>query len=130
MSLVHSMLQPIESVFFPYSKAIVGHTIPGVLVRYPVRIVNYQDYTSALRRQKKLPDPVTKFPTKFPSMHEENAKGHPMMQTLRKLLTKKGPTLQKGYQRMTEDLGWRGFPRPAPTVPVPPGQGALPPNLG
>ena len=107
-----------ESVFFPYSKAIVGHTIPGILVRYPVRTVNYQDFSSALRHRKKLPDPVTK----FPDMNEENTKGHPMMQQLRKLLTKKGPTLQEGFKRMTEDLGWRGVR--APTAPTLQGQEA------
>ena len=100
------MLKPVESVFFPISKAVEGHIIPGVLVRYPVRTVNYADYTSALRRT------ITKDPvTKFPDMNEDHAKGHPMMQQLRKLLGKSGPSLQKGYERMTEDLGWRGVQR-------------------
>ena len=108
MSLVQSFIKPIDSLFFPYSKAVVGHTIPGVLQRYPVTTVNYSDFSSALIRKTPIRDPVTK----FPGMNQENTKGHPMMNQLRKLLGKKGgPLLQKGYERMSENLGWRGVGR-------------------
>ena len=109
MSVVQSFIKPIDSTFFPYSKAIIGHFIPGELIRYPVRIVNYPDYTS-FERGAATKNPVTK----FPSMNEDNAKGHPMMNTLKKLLTDSGPKLREGFQRMREDLGWRGVQaRPA-----------------
>jgi len=124
------MFQPIESVFFPMSKAVIGHMIPGILVRYPVRTVNYQDFTSAItHRAVDFEDPVTK----FPDMHEDHSKAHPIMKQLQKLLGKKGhlgkmqreATLRQGYERQREDLSWRGqTATPGPRTAVPP------PNLG
>ena len=103
------MIQPIESVFFPYSKAVVGHTIPGVLQRYPVITVNYNDLTS-IRRGGQKEDPVKK----FPGMNEDNAQGHSMMERLKAVLNGKQPaahqfeSIKEGYERLREDLGWRG----------------------
>ena len=149
------MLQPVESVFSPISKAVEGHFIPGVLVRYPVRTVNYADYTSALRRSL-TKDPVTK----FPGMNEDHGKGSSIMEKLKAALnlkpgddprhsefSKKDPrfeTFRQGYQRMIEDLGWRGVHRvavappmlgglPMPGGPPMPGAAAgpvAPPGLG
>ena len=104
-----SMFQPIESVFFPMSQAVVGHTIPGILVRYPVHTVNYFDFSSAIKG-KAIEDPVKK----FPGMNEDNAQGHSMMERLKAILKGKPPagtqfeSLKEGYERLREDLGWRG----------------------
>ena len=80
------MLQPIESVFFPMSKAVVGHTIPGILQRYPVSTVNYFDLTSALKHRKQSEDVVTK----FPGMNEDHGKGSSIMEKLKAALNLKG----------------------------------------
>jgi len=136
------MLQPIESVFFPMSKAVVGHTIPGILQRYPVSTVNYFDLTSALKHRKQSEDVVTK----FPGMNEDHGKGSSIMEKLKAALnlkpgadprhteySKKDPrfeTFREGYERMREDLGWRGGNRPgAPPPPIVPAVLGAPPGL-
>ena len=146
MSLVQGFIKQIDSQFFPYSQAVVGHRIPGVLQRYPVRTVNYADLTSALHRQRPAENPVKK----FPGMNEENASGHSLMERLKAVLNGKTPadhqfeTIKEGYERLREDLGWRGkgfarrkvgpplagFPPAAGLMPGMPGAGAPPPNLG
>ena len=130
MSLVQGFIKPIDSLFFPYSKAVVGHTIPGILQRYSVRTVNYSDLTSALKPRKQFVDPVTK----FPGMNEDHGKGSSLMEKLKAALgQKQAPgdrfeSFREGYERMREDLGWRGAAAgPAagpPAGPIPP------PNLG
>ena len=133
MSLVQGFIKPIDSLYFPYSKAVVGHTIPGVLQRYPVRTVNYADLTSVLHRTRAMEDPVKK----FPGMNEENATGHSMMERLKAVLNGKQPaehqfeSLKEGYERLREDLGWRGqgFARRAVNPPLagfPPAAGLMP----
>jgi len=120
MSLVQSFIKPIDSLNFPFSQAVVGHTIPGILTRYPVRTVNFSDLSSALRRAKAFKDPVTK----YPGMNDENVPGHSLMDRLKNLLNgKQSPafmheSFRKGYERLTEDLGWRGVrqPRPVPNA--------------
>ena len=136
MSLVQGFIKPIDSLYFPYSKAVEGHTIPGILQRYAVRTVNYSDLTSALKQGKQfVKDPVTK----FPGMNEDHGKGSSIMERLKAALnlkpgadprhteySKKDPrfeTFREGYERMREDLGWRGG-APAGAPPIPP------PNLG
>ena len=153
MSLVQGFIKPMDSLYFPYSKAVVGHTIPGVLQRYPVRTVNYSDLSSALHRQRPTEDPVKK----FPGMNEEHGTGSSMMDRLKAILNGKQPaehqfeSLKEGYERLREDLGWRGrgygrrtepaplagFPPAAglmagvmPGAPPMPGAGAPPLNLG
>ena len=130
MSLVQGFIKPIDSLFFPYSKAVVGHTIPGILQRYSVRTVNYSDLTSALKQRKQFVDPVTK----FPGMNEDHGKGSSLMEKLKAALgQKQAPgdrfeSFREGYERMREDLGWRGAaagpPAGPPAGPIPP------PNLG
>jgi len=138
MSLVQGFIRPIDSLFFPYSKAVVGHTIPGILQRFPVSTVNYPDLTSALHRQRPTEDPVKK----FPGMNEENATGHSMMDRLKAILNGKQPaesqfeSIKEGYERLREDLGWRGqhhagrgFGRRAVQAPLagfPPAAGLMP----
>jgi len=131
MSLVQGFIKPIDSLYFPYSKAVEGHTIPGILQRYGVRTVNYSDLTSALKQRTQfVKDPVTK----FPGMNEDHGKGSSIMERLQAALGKKGEpgdrfeSVRKGYERMREDLGWRGG---APAGAPPAGAGPIPPpNLG
>ena len=140
MSLVQGFIKPIDSLYFPYSKAVEGHTIPGILRRYAVRTVNYSDLTSALKQGKKfVKDPVTK----FPGMNEDHGKGSSIMDRLKAALgQKQAPgdrfeSFREGYERMREDLGWRGHRQPAPNVgallgapPAAHGAPIPPPKLG
>ena len=126
MSL-EEMLQPIGTVFYPMSHAMVGSVIPGVLRRYPVRIVNYPNLESAVVTRDKPVDPVKRFPEKPPDMNMEHGKGHPIMGLLKHLMGSKGkgphPLMKKfmgpdqgemapGYERIKEDLSWRGRTEP------------------
>ncbi len=108
-SMKETPVQPIGGVHFPMSFAMVGSVIPGELRRYPVRIVNYNDLTSAIAHRVKPFDPVKQ----FPKMHEENARGHPLMEKLKQMLQSQGkPLMQEGYERLKEDLSWRGQSAP------------------
>ena len=94
-----------STAYFPMSYAIPGHFIPGVLSRYPVKIVNSPDGHQLISHRKKVLDPVKK----FPSMNEPNSAQHPMMQKLQQMLQKSGQAqMQPGYERVKEDLSWRG----------------------
>ena len=96
------------------SHAIVGSVIPGELRRYPVKIVNYHNLTSAVRHRKQPVDPVRQ----FPHMGDEHSKGNSMMDKLKQMLQSRGqPKMQEGYERMKEDLSWRGTTNAAPTPP-------------
>ena len=87
------------------SYAIPGHFIPGLLRTYPVKIVNSPDGHQLIPHRRKVIDPVKK----FPSMNEPNSAQHPMMQKLQQMLQKSGqPQMQPGYERVKEDLSWRG----------------------
>ena len=134
MSIVQGFIKYEDSLYFSYSKAVEGHTIPGILRRYPVRTVNYFDFSSAVKQRKKFEDPVKK----FPNMNEDHGKGSSIMEKLKAALnlkpgddprhtefSKKDPrfeTFREGYERMREDLGWRGAAPAGPPIP--------PPNLG
>lgn len=109
MSLYKSLIQPLGTTFYGFSQPMVGSVIPGVLQRYPVRTVNYPDGTS-IDRPKKVVDPVVR----FHGMHEPHGKGHPVMNQLRKLLGHDGPQMSEGYERMREDLSWKGRHAPVP----------------
>jgi len=121
MALVtERLVQPLGGAHFPMSHAIVGSVIPGELRRYPVKIVNYHNLTSAIRHRKKPVDPVKQ----FPHMGDEHSKGNSMMDQLKKMLQSKGgpihklkTEMRKGYERMKEDLSWRGTTNVAPTPP-------------
>ena len=110
MSIVQGFVKYEDSLYYSYSKAVEGHTIPGILQRYPVRTVNYFDFSSAVKQGPKFVDPVKK----FPNMNEDHGKGSSIMERLKAALNKKGDpdrqfeTFRKGYERMREDLGWRG----------------------
>ena len=102
-----TIVQPVTGAQFPMSYAMVGSVIPGEQRRYPVRIVNFDDLSSAVRHRPKPVDPVKK----HMSMHDEQTKGHPLMDKLKQMLQQKGkPQMQEGYERMKEDLAWKGTP--------------------
>ena len=97
------LVQPHSSgQFHGLSQPMVGHFIPGLLRRYPVKKVNYPDMTITVK-QVKLVQPITK----FPDMGEPHGKEHPVMKQLHKLLGQRGPQIQPGYERVREDLSWR-----------------------
>jgi len=106
---------------FPASKALVGHTMPGKLVKYSVRVANYSDLSRIETRKKDL-DVVKKFP--IPS--DQQAEPSEMMKRLKELLTKRDPKRLPGYgdpsrrvpsfgaldrdtnlERVRENLAWR-----------------------
>ena len=98
---------------FPMSFAVIGSVIPGEQIRYPVRVVNYPDGGQAVSHRIKPIDPVKQ----FPQMESENTKGHPLMEKLKQMLQSRGqPQMQPGYERVKEDLSWRG--RSAPQIPA------------
>ena len=104
-TVTERIVQPLGGAHFPMSYAMVGSVIPGELRRYPVKIVNYHDLTSAIRHRIKPVDPVKQ----FPSMGDDNSKGHPLMEKLKQMLMKSGqPQMQPGFERVREDLSWRG----------------------
>ena len=108
-SIHETSVQPIGGVHFPMSYAMVGSIIPGEARRYPVRVVNYDDRTSAVSHRVKPVDPVKQ----FPRMGQENVQGHPIMDKLKHMLQSKGqPLMQEGYERLQEDLSWRGQSAP------------------
>ena len=115
MALVtERIVQPLGGAHFPMSHAIVGSVIPGELRRYPVKIVNYHNLPSAVRHRKQPVDPVRQ----FPHMGDEHSKGNSMMDKLKQMLQSRGqPKMQEGYERMKEDLSWRGTTNAAPTPP-------------
>jgi len=98
---------------FPASKALIGHTMPGKLVKYSVRVANYSDLSRIETRKKDL-DVVKKFP--IPS--DQQAEPSEMMKRLKELLTKRDPSRRKGFgepgrdtdtnlERVRENLAWR-----------------------
>ena len=93
-------------VYFPISVPMAGSVIPGQLrpVRV-VKIVNYPDHSSALKRRKAIADPVIK----FPSMHEKLGTGHPVLEKLKALLSGRdsGPEMKEGYQPFVGTRNWR-----------------------
>ena len=99
------LVQPIGGANFPMSYAVVGSVIPGELRRYPVRIVNFPDGAQAVPHRVKPIDPVKK----FPEMEDQHSKGHPLMDKLKQMLQSRGqPQMAPGYERVKEDLSWRG----------------------
>ena len=107
---------------FPASKALIGHTMPGKLVKYSVRVANYSDLSRIETVKKKRLDVVKKFP--IPS--DQKAEPSEMMKRLRELLTKRDPKRLPGYgdpsrrvpsfgaldrdtnlERVRENLAWR-----------------------
>ena len=107
------LVQPIGGAHFPMSYAMIGHIIPGELVRYPVRIVNAPDLSQAVAHRIKPVDPVKQ----FPKMESEHTKGHPLMEKLKQLLQSRGqPQMQEGYERVKEDLSWKKSTAPSPQI--------------
>ena len=85
------------------SRAVEGSIIPGVLRKYPVKVVNWPDGSSIVRHKIKI-DPVVQ----FPSMNGDHTKGSNMMEKLKALLGQKQPhALKEGYQRFAEMRDWR-----------------------
>ena len=113
MSL-EDMLQPLGEVFFPMSHAVVGSVIPGILRRYPVKIVNYPNFEQAVVQRVGKPfDPVKRFPEKekpssVPDMKMEHGKAHPIMEKLKQMMGARPAVMRPGYERIKEDLSWRG----------------------
>ena len=101
------IVQPVGSPYnFPMSWAVVGSVIPGLARRYAVKIVNHPDGTQSVRHVKPV-DPVKR----FPQMEDPHAKGHPMMEKLKQMLQSSGQAqMMPGYERVKEDLSWRGTP--------------------
>ena len=93
--------------YFPISEPMVGSIIPGKLMRYQVvKIVNYPDYTDALKRRKvEVEDPVTK----FPDMNEAQGEGNPLLAKLKAMLSGGGggPEMRKGYAPFVGTRNWR-----------------------
>ena len=104
--LAQSLIKPPEVQFYALSQPMIGHVIPGVRRDFPVTVRNFDDLGEQVRHKKAV-NPVIK----FPSMHDDHTKGHPMVKKLLKLLGKhtdiNDPEMREGYQRMTEDLSWR-----------------------
>ena len=102
--------QPVNDMHFPMSYAVVGSVIPGVLRRYSVKTVNNFDLTSEVVHRKLTTDPVMRYPDKkFPSMHDKNSKGHPVLEKLKQLLgSKSNAQMKPGFERIRENLAWRG----------------------
>ena len=120
---------------FPASRALVGHTQPGELIRYPVQTVNYPDLTMAdfIRNltTQSAKDVVTRHADKLGRREKgfasEGGQKHPMMERLRALFGQRDPQRAAGYgkpiaqigqahplpgapdgfQRIREDLAWR-----------------------
>jgi hypothetical protein len=103
---------------FPISKPMTGHTVPGVGQRYPMTTVTYPDRSSdpALRKR-----PVENPVKNIMGMHDELSGKHPALQKIMSMLKGKsgGPQLGEGYQRVREDLGWRGVTRKVDKYGVP-----------
>ena len=90
-------------VFFAISEPMVGSIIPGPLRQVRVvKIVNYPDHSSALKRRKVV-DPVIK----FPDMNEPHSTGHPTLDKLKKLLSNGGPQMREGYTPFKGTRNWR-----------------------
>ena len=99
-------VQPLGGAQFPMSYAMVGSVIPGVMRSYAVKTVNYQDLTSVIAHRKPAADPVKVYPHK---MEDENTQGHPLMEKFKRMLSARGqPRMQPGFERIKEDLSWRG----------------------
>ena len=98
---------------FPMNVPMTGHTVPGQPTRYPSKTVTYHDNTiEPALRQQTVVNPISG-PMKFMGMHGQHTSKHPMMQKLLDLLGKKAPGSaptphMSGYQRVAEDLSWRG----------------------
>ena len=78
----------IQSEYFPISKPMVGHFIPGELKRYPTKLVNYPDGTSAVVHRKPSVIPFQK-DVRPPEMNGELTKNHKMIKLLKQILEKK-----------------------------------------
>ena len=104
-------VQPVGSPYnFPFSWAIVGSVVPGLAKRYAVKTVNHPDGTSTVRHVKAV-DPVKR----FPQMEDQHSKGNPMMEKLKQMLQSQGKAqMMPGYERVKEDLSWRGAATPTP----------------
>ena len=102
--------QPVNDMHFPMSYAMVGSVIPGVRRMYSVKTVNNFDLTSEVVHRKLTADPVLRHAEKkFPTMYDKNSKGHPMLEKLKQLLaTRDKPLMRKGFERIRENLAWRG----------------------
>jgi len=89
---------------FPISKPMVGHTVPGVLRRYPVKLVNNPDYSFVIKHRKVF-NPVKRIMPMGQTLGKEK-----LADLLQKLLQgdKKGPELHTGYKPAKENLEWKG----------------------
>ena len=112
---------------FPMNVPMTGHTVPGQPTRYPSKTVTYHDNTiEPALRQETVVNPL-RGPMKYMGMHGQHTSKHPMMQKLLELLGKKAPGhplagpaqqphMSEGYQRVREDLSWRGRTGGVPKV--------------
>ena len=105
------IVQPVGSPYnFPFSWAVVGSMIPGLPRRYPVKTVNHPDGHQEFRHVKPV-DPVKK----FPEMESQHAKNHPITKIISDMMQKRGAAIMiPGYERVKEDLSWRGASAPTP----------------
>ena len=93
------------------SKAIPGSVFPGELVRHSVTTKNFPDLKGDKVKHKKI-NPVVR----FPGVSDPHSEKDPMLQKLKAMLSKKEGKLRpgyemkvdEGYERMKEDLSWRG----------------------
>ena len=92
---------------FPTNHLMVGSVIPGKLQRIGnVRLVSYPDGTRnpLLVGRERTIDPVAK----YPSMHGEHTKDHPMLKRLKELFHSDKPPQKAGYA----PGGFDPIPRP------------------
>ena len=111
------------STYFAYSKAIPGSVIPGELQRMSVRTVNFPDFSSAFKVQKKA-DPVVRFPgmgethgsssgaiSKLKELLQKGGSrgggGDDIMRELAKMFGKQGPQTAPGYEEVRENRQWK-----------------------
>ena len=101
---------------FPMNVPMTGHTVPGQAAKYPSKTVTFHDNTTDPLLVKDLAvNPVKP----HMDMQGDHTTKHPMLQRMMALLGKtppghplSGPSkpsyMAKGYERIKEDLSWRG----------------------
>ena len=117
---------------FPVNLPMTGHTIPGLGTRYPVTIVTFPDRSVDPMVRQEGAQVVKGMPTardladkqtsvsamlkRLLKMGGESTTGHPVMKRLAGLMKYQAPTGGENYERVREDLSWRGKTEQMPKV--------------